>query len=229
MRRIVLLAVAAALLASCATVNRLDDIRLDGASLASVLAPPPPPSLDTWYDLGIDTGNPIGTVLRVGSSIVMAAEAEKAGERMREALDEVDVPAVVLEESSARCARALGADRVEETRDADFVLDLEVEEYGIDAPSWGGAVALQIDLTVRLYERRSRDLVWRRHVSVDQRATPEVFGLPAAAENIFTAAMLASLSTEEMVQGFQALAHDAARIVGNTLERDLRKARGGSW
>ena len=77
--------------------------------LASVLAPPPPPSLDTWYDLSIDTGNPIGTVLRVGSSIIMAAEAEKAAERMREALDEIDVPAVVLEESSARCARALGA------------------------------------------------------------------------------------------------------------------------
>jgi hypothetical protein len=229
MRRIAFLALAAVLLASCATVNRLDDIRLDDAALASVLAPPPPPSLDTWYHLGIDTHDPVGTVLRVGSSIVMAAEAEKAGERMREALEEVDVPATVLEESSARCARALGADRVDDTRDAGFVLDLEIEEYGIDAPSWGGAVALQIDLTVRLYERRSRDLVWRRHVGVHQQATPEVFGLPTAAGNIFTAAMLASLSTEEMARGFENLAHDAARIVGNTLERDLRKARGGAW
>jgi hypothetical protein len=229
MRRIALFVLAATLLASCATVNRLDDIRLDNAALASVLAPPPPPSLDTWYNLGIDTHDPVGTALRVGSSIVMAAEAKKAGERMREALEEVDVPAALLEESSARCARALGADRVDDTRDADFVLDLEIEEYGIDAPSWGGAVALQIDLTVRLYERRSRDLVWRRHVGVHQKATPEVFGLPAAAENILTAAMLASLSTEEMARGFEYLAHDAARIVGNTLERDLRKARGGAW
>ncbi|MCX7031763.1 MAG: hypothetical protein NTU62_16800 [Spirochaetes bacterium] len=229
-RRIVLLpliAVVAVLLASCATVNRLEHLRLDNPALASVLEPPPPPSLDTWYDLRIDTGNPIGTVLRVGSSIVLAAEAEKAAERMREALSEIDVPAMVLEESSARCTRALGANRVDDTRDADFVLDLEIEEYGIDAPSWGAAVSLDLNVTVRLYERRSRDLVWRRHISVAQQASPDVFGLPSAAETIFTAAMLAALSTEEMARGFEYLAHYAARTVGDTLERDLWKARGG--
>ena len=137
------------------------------------------------------------------------------------------MPAVVLEESSTRCARALGAARVDDTRDADFVLDLEIEEYGIDAPSWNAAVSLDLSVTVRLYERRSRDLVWRRHISVTQQARPDVFGLPSAAETIFTAAMLASLSTEEMAHGFAILAHDAARVVGDTLERDLRKARGG--
>jgi hypothetical protein len=229
-RRFVLLsliAVVAVLLASCATVNRLEYLRLDNPALASVLAPPPPPSLDTWYDLSIDTGNPIGTVLRVGSSIVLAAEAEKAAERMREALSEVDVPAVVLEESSSRCAQALGAGRVDDTRDADFVLDLEIEEYGIDAPSWGAAVSLDLNVTVRLVERRSRDLVWRRHISVTQQASPDVFGLPSAAETIFTAAMLAALSSEEMARGFEYLAHHAARAVGEALERDLGKARGG--
>ena len=104
-------ALAAVLLASCATVNRLEYLRLDEPELATVLAPPPTPSLDTWYNLGIDTHNPIGTVLRIGSSIVLAAEAEKAAERMREALEQVDVPDVVYEESSARCARALGSPR----------------------------------------------------------------------------------------------------------------------
>jgi hypothetical protein len=222
-----LVAAAAVLLASCATVNRLEYIRLDDPQLASVLAPPPPPSLDTWYDLSIDTGNPIGTVLRVGSSIIMAAEAEKAAERMRDALDKVDVPAVVLEESSARCARALGAAQVDDRRDADFVLDLEIEDYGINAPSWNTAVSLDLSVTVRLYERRSGDLVWRRHVSVAQQARPDVFGLPSAAETIFTAAMLASLSTEDMAHGFANLAHDTARAVGDALERDLWKARGG--
>jgi hypothetical protein len=221
-----LIAAAAVILASCVTVNRLEDIRLDNPALASVLEPPPPPSLDTWYDLSIDTGNPIGTVLRVGSSIDMAAEAEKAAKRMREALDEVDVPGVVLEESSARSARALGAAQVDDTRDADFVLDLEIEEYGIDAPSWNAAVSLDLRVTARLYERGSRDLVWRRHISVAQRASPDVFGLPSAAETIFTAAMLASLSTEEMVRGFENLAHYTARAVGDALERDLWKARG---
>jgi hypothetical protein len=226
---VALLAIAAAaLLASCATVNRLDRIRLDDPRLAAVLQPPPPPSLDAWYDLSIDTSDPIGTVLRVGSSIVKAAEAEKAGERMREALGRVDVPAVVFDESSARCVRALGADRVGEAGDADLVLELEIEDYGINAPSWGSAVSLEIATTVRLYERRSHDLVWRRHITVTRRASPEVFGLPGAAESIFTAAMLASLSTEEMVRGFSSLAQYAARVIGDTLERDLWKA-GGGW
>jgi hypothetical protein len=218
---------AAALLASCATVNRLDRIRIDDLRLAAVLQPPPPPSLDTWYDLSIDTSDPVGTVLRVGSSIVKAAEAEKAGERMREALGRVDVPAVVFDESSERCVRALGADRVVQARDADAVLELEIEDYGINAPSWGSAVSLEIATTVRLYERRSHDLLWRRHITVTQRASPEVFGLPGAAESIFTAAMLASLSTEEMVRGFSGLAQYAARVIGDTLERDLWRADGG--
>jgi hypothetical protein len=222
-----LTAAAAVLLASCITVNRLEQIRLDDPLLASVLEPPPSPSLDTWYDLTIDTHNPIGTVLRVGSSIIMAAEAEKAAERMRDALDQVDVPAVVHEESTARCVRALGATRVDDTRDADFVLDLEIEEYGINAPSWNATVSLDLSVTVRLYERLSRDLVWRRRISVSQQARPDVFGLPSAAENIFTAAMLASLSTEEMALGFASLAHYVARAVGDTLERDLWDARGG--
>jgi hypothetical protein len=226
--RIVLPALAAVLLASCATVNRLEHLRLDEPDLAAVLAPPPAPSLDTWYNLGIDTRNPIGTVLRIGSSIVLAAEAEKAAERMREALERVDVPAVVYEESSTRCARALGADRVDDTRDADLVLDFEIEEYGIDAPSWGAAVSLDLRVTARLFERRSRDLVWRRRFSVAQRASPEVFGLPSAAETIFTAAMLASLSTKDMARGFEYLAHHAARTIGDALERDLLKAR-GDW
>jgi len=224
-----LLAIAAvALLASCATVNRLDQIRFDDPLLAAVLQPPPPPSLDTWYDLSINTEDPIGTVLRVGSSIVKAAEARKAAERMHEALSEVDVPGVVFEESSLRGARALGAERVDDVRDADLVLEIEIEDYGIDAPSWGSAVSLEIQTTVRLYERRSHDLVWRRHVGVTQRASPEVFGLPGAAETIFTAAMLASLSTEEMVRGFSGLAKYAARVIGETLERDLWKA-GARW
>jgi hypothetical protein len=219
---------AAALLASCATVNRLDRIRIEDPRLAAVLQPPPAPSLDTWYDLSIDTSDPVGTVLRVGSSIVKAAEAEKAGERMREALARVDVPDVVFGESSARCVRALGADRVGEARDADLVLELEIEDYGINAPSWGSAVSLEIATTVRLYERRSHDLLWRRHITVTQRASPGVFGLPGAAESIFTAAMLASLSTEEMVRGFSSLAQYAARVIGDTLEQDLWKA-GGGW
>jgi hypothetical protein len=215
------------LLASCVTVNRLERIHLEDPALASVLEPPPPPSLDSWHDLSINTHDPIGTVLRVGSSIVLAAEAQKAAVRMREALDLVDVPSVVHEESAARCSRALGGRRVGDTRDADFVLDLEIEEYGIDAPSWGAAVGLKLRVTVRLYERMSRDLVWRRHISLTQKASPEVFGLPSPAETIFTAAMLAGLSTEEMARGFESLAHYAARVVGDTLERDLWDARGG--
>jgi hypothetical protein len=219
---------AAVLLASCATVNRLDRIRIDNPRLATVLQPPPPPSLDTWYDLSINTDDPIGTVLRVGSSIVKAAEAEKAGARMREALSGVDVPEVVFDESSQRCVRALGAARVGEARDADLVLEIEIDDYGINAPSWGSAVSLEIETTVRLYDRRSHDLLWRRHITVTQRASPEVFGLPGAAESIFTAAMLASLSTEEMVRGFTSLAQYAARVIGDTLERDFWKA-GGGW
>jgi hypothetical protein len=222
-----LIAVAAVLLASCATVNRLNHLWLDSPVLASVLEPPPPPSLDTWYDLSIDTRNPIGTVLRVGSSIVKAAEAEKAAGRMREALTQVDVPAVVFQESSDRCARVLGASQVPDTQGADLVLDLEIEDFGIDASSWGAAVSLDLHVTVRLYERRTRDLVWRRHISVTRQATPDVFGLPSAAETIFTAAMLASLSTEEMATGFTSLAHYAARVVGDVLERDLWNTRGG--
>jgi hypothetical protein len=215
----------AAVVISCATTNRLGDYDFNGAPLASDLRNPPQPTIDVHYRVIVDAHDPVGTVLSVGTSYGKAQEAAKAEERMRDALASVDVPGIVLERASAACAAALGARQVESRSDADFLLDLEILNYGLHAGSRGGAVSLRINVTARLHSLRDGELVWRRDLRLDRQMNPALFGGSSIVGNVVSAAVLANLTTEQMAAGFRTLAEDTASYVGRTLEDDFMAAR----
>jgi hypothetical protein len=224
-KTLVLAGTMAALAVSCATTNRLDKYDFRDAPLAADLRNPPQPTVDVHYRVIVDANNPVGTVLSLGTSYGKAQEAGKAEERMRDALASVDVPGIVLERASAACAAALGARRVANRGDADFLLDLEIQSYGLHAGSGGGSVSLRMNLTARLHSLRDGDLVWRRDLRVDRPMNPALFGGSSIVGNVVSAAVLASLTTEQMADGFRTLAEDTASWVGRTLEDDFMAAR----
>jgi hypothetical protein len=227
-RRLIAGAAAAAaavlLLASCQTVNRLDRYRIEGSTLATDMREPPRAELGIDYSVHIDSKNPIGTALSVGTTLLKASEAEKAEVNMRAALDSVDVPAIVLKETSKSAARALNADLVERSRRPDLLLDLDIREYGIEAPSWGSAVTLHMRLVATLYHTKSRDIIWRRAITVDDPASPQMFGVSGVVGDIVTAGVLSSLTVEELEEGFRALAFESARSLSRRLEKDFYRA-----
>lgn len=213
------------LLGGCATVNRLGEYDVEGTSIAATMRVPPEPTVKVQYVVRYEPRDPLYTVMSIGTNIAKAAEAEQADERMREALANVDVPGIVQDEAFAACAKALDADRVKYKGDADYVLRLEIHEYGIAADSPFGAVSLRMRLTASLTHTRSSELVWRRSVRVDDPASPQMFGFPVMIGDVVTAGVLANLTTRQLERGFEQLAEKAGRSVARSLEEDLYRAR----
>ena len=214
-----------ATLGSCTTVNRFGSYHVENAKLAASLQVPPEPRLDVNYSVYFDANNPIGSAMSIGTNIAKAASATQAEARMRDALDAVNVPNIVLDESSRACARAMDSRLVETRRSSDFLLDLEIREYGINAESGNGAVYLRMSLVARVYETKSGELVWRRNISVNDRASPSMFNAFDVVGNVVTAGVLSNMTTDQLERGFERLASESARSVARTLERDLYSKR----
>jgi ABC-type uncharacterized transport system auxiliary subunit len=220
------LALAAALvLASCATTNKLDMYNFEGARLASEMRTPPPPRLDIRYDVTLDHNNVLYSSLSVLTNIAKAAQGEKAEQAMRDALAAVDVPGIILVESSAACGAALGTTAEERRTQADYLLILDIRRWGIEADSPGSAVKLRVELTARLVDRRTDDTAWSRSLSVAQPASPDVFGLGGVVGNMVTATVLSNMNVDQLEAGFADLAREAAAAIARHLERDLDRAR----
>ena len=211
--------------ASCTSINRLGEYDLQGKSLASEMRLPPQPEMDVHYNVDFDFKNPLGMAINFGTNIAKAANAEKADPLMRDALLAVDVPTIVRDEAYSSSLSVLGAFQEDDMDQADYLLDLEIERYGIHAGSWSSAVTLRIKLTARIYRSEGREVIWRRDLEVDRHATPAMFGLPASIGNIVSASALAGLSEQDLEYGFSELAHDAALTVARTLQDDLYSAR----
>ncbi len=215
------MAAAAVGLFACQTVNRLEDYRIRGAAVAVDVPAPPAPAFKIDYSVTLDSHNPLATALSIGTNLAKANEASLAEGRMREALGSVDVRGILRQEAESACATALGAEVSPEGAGADFLLSLEIHEYGLEADSPWQGVRLFMRVTARLYDNESGDLAWRRSITVDQNASPEMFGMGSIVGNIVTAASLSELSTEELAQGFEGLARESARVIARRLEHDL--------
>ncbi len=217
----------AALLASCATVNRLERYDFKGATLAAAMQTPPEPRLDVSYYVALDKHMPVYSALSVMTNLAKAGQAEKAAGAMRGALASVDVPEILFSESYAACAAALDAEQEPERTHADYVLLLSIHDWGIRAHSFGSAVSLRIHLTASLARNAGGELIWRRDMTVNDRASPAMFGLGRIVGNMVTATILSEMSEEDLARGFTELAHRSARSLAHQLENDLTSARYG--
>ena len=222
---LLVLAALAILFAGCTTVNRLGKYEVEGAALAADLRIPPQPKIDVDYHVGVDSRNPVRTFVSVGSSVAKASEASKAGDRMRSAMKAVDVPAIFREEAIDGAVEALEARLVLNRKSAEYFLDLEIREYGIDAQSSSGHVYFDMNVAARLYHSATGRLVWRRHIGYHEAASPRFFGIADPVGNVITAGVLSELSEERMKSGFEKMAHEAAVTLARRLERDLYKVR----
>jgi hypothetical protein len=224
---ILVLAAAAFVLSSCMTVNRLDRYDLTGSRLAVDMRTPPDPQLNVDYNVTMDSRSPVISALSVMSNLAKAGQANRARDVMRDALRQVDVPQIIRAESFSSCAASLGAEQVDSKRRADWVLAIQMEEWGIDARSPFSAVSLRVRLVASLYPAAGGELAWRREVTVDQPADPDMFGIGNIVGNMVTATVLSKMTEEDLARGFRQLASRTAKRVAMSLERDLDHARFG--
>lgn len=123
-----------------------------------------------------------------------------------------------------RAAFHLRAERVENERDADFVMEVLVEEYGIDAESWDAAAHFYVDARLVLSEAGTGRQIWDTDISAKVRIAPMVFG-PGAIRDVVTARALASQSVEESVHMLERLADYSADRITERLRQPLDKVQ----
>jgi hypothetical protein len=216
---------AALALSGCASTGALGEYRFRGASLASHMRSPPEPRVFADYPIRIDRGDPVGSVISVGSSIAKAAGVRAAEEHLQRALAAVDIPEEVRLSTLEECADVLDCDAIERGRSADFVLELEIREYGIDATSWNAQAELRVDILAVLTDGAEGRDIWRARVSEQAPLTPALFGLGSSVGNIVTAATLADLSEDEIGRGLMRLVRRVATRVADRLARDFGRSR----
>ena len=124
----------------------------------------------------------------------------------------------------ARGADYLGYAPVGSPTEADFLIDLRIDEYGILADSWDNATYFVVKGEIWLVDNQSKEIIWKKRVRDRELVTDNYF-LGVTVGNVMTARMLAALSSEEMAAGLERLADGSAERLSRTLLRDYAHSR----
>lgn len=211
--------------AGCSTINNLDEYNIRGMDIAMDMRIPPKPTVEvnfTPVDFG---GDGLLAVVQLGSNILKSEGAAKAEKKLQRALDGLYIPEYAAELTFDRIVKTLNGRMVSDYDQADIILEIEIEEYGIEAYSYGGDVSMVFAMTASFYHPADNEIIWKRNINVEREITPGFFSFDDIIGNVITIASLNNLDEEELSEGFQAITYDIMQETIELLHDDLRKAR----
>ena len=211
-------------LAGCVS-RRLAERPIEGEPLRIVVRIAPDARVKASYSVTIDANDPVGSIISIGTTAAKADQAFRAQQRMDAAMRNLDLVRIIDGELSLFYSDALDMPIVASSRDASYTVTVQVREYGIDAGRAGSSVRFVLRGRVEMFDPATGDRIWHYSFSEEQRVSPAIFGLPAAAGNVFTAAMLADLDEHDIAAGTERVARNAAWNIGDRFQRDLYRQR----
>ena len=218
---------AVVVVAGCGRKHYLAEYQFSDKALALSFIEPPSPELMTGvYDLRVSR-NPVTMAARVGGGVAKEIEARKASARFDSAAARVDIPALLAQRTLERTALYLGARPVQSTSEADFVLEISMRRFGIDARS-SHAAYLFTRAEAVLIDRRTGREIWSVDIRGSDRMTPFIIGTRDIPSSIFTAATIHNISVPEFQEALQQLTVSSSNAITNQLRdklRDVRKSR----
>jgi hypothetical protein len=226
-QRIVVLGLVTALLASlgaCAT-NRLEGHSFEGEPMRLIVRVAPGARVRADYSVRVNPDDPVGTVLSIGSTIAKATQVEKAQEKLDVAMRNLDIQTILQDEVGAYFEEVIEVRLTESRTSAAYVLNVLVEEYGIEASGPGSSIEFVLRGTADLFDASTDRLIWDARFRRSERFSPHLFGLPGSAGNVVSAAMLNELTEEQIAAGIERITRDAAWEISGEFEEDLAKAR----
>ena len=202
----------------CCSMNRLQGYAFREQTASALLAYPPPPEIfaDNWAD--VDFSNPVTAIIGIGTGIAKEVQIDKTRAKMDSAMQMVDIPEIVRIETLERGADYLHYRSTDDIEDSDYLFDIEIEHYGIDAKSWTASVHFKLDAKITLLDNRTTREVWRSCFKEKIPVSGEIFGLPGAAGNIINAVSLSRLK-----DGLEDLAVQTADRIVRKLQKDFSK------
>jgi hypothetical protein len=213
-------------LPACAGHHHLGDYAFTERSMAVVVVSPPAPSLLTsGYNLRADD-DPVTAVLRAGTSAAKDVEARRARARLDSATARVGATGDLAQRTLERTSRYLGTRPVASANDADFLLEVRMKSFGLDARGQSSAY-LYTNAEAVLLDRRTGREIWNVAVHGTDRLTPRVRGtadVPGAGA-IIAAGSLASMSVADFQDALHQLAELSSNVVADELRSALRDVR----
>lgn len=209
--------------AACGGGHELEQYSFAGSTLAVADYPPPVPDLWTGaYD--VEGEDLFTTLVDAGSRAAREVEARRARTRLDSAANLIDVRDRMSRWTLERAARYLGASPVDDPATADYLLEIYVRQFGIDARSDRPA-QMFMKVEAVLLDRRTGYETWNVVVNSHDRLTPRVKGGGAVPVDIVTAGTLHTLTVEELRAELAGLTDFTADYLTNELREDLRDVR----
>jgi hypothetical protein len=208
----------------CGPRHYLAEYQFSDKALALSFTEPPAPELRTGlYDLGVSK-NPVVMAARVGGGVAKEIEARKASARLDSAAARVDIPGRLAQRTLERAALYLGARPVQSTSEADYVIEVNMRRFGIDARS-SNAAYLFTRAEAVLIDRRTGREIWSVEITGSDRMTPFVIGTREIPSSIFTAATIHNISVAEFQGALDELVVSSSNAITNQLREKLRDVR----
>ncbi len=211
--------IAVASFAACGGGHHLSEYPFSSRTLAVVyIAPPSPELLTSYYDLR-SSQNPIEAVVRAGADVAREREGRRANARLDSATARIDIPAVLAQRTLARASRYLGTRPITDDQAADYLMEVRMERFGINAKGDAAAYLFTFAEAV-LIDRRTGREIWNVRIHGRDRLTPYVESSSPIPGSVITAGTLGSVS----VADFQAALNQLMDLSSNSITNELRSA-----
>jgi hypothetical protein len=202
----------------------LDRYSFSGRTLALVYIEPPAPELLHGLHYASDGDNAIQAVVRVGAGVAKERESRRASARLDSATTRLDIGDLLAERTLQRASRYLGTRIATSGDSADFILELTMRSFGIDARSTH-ATYLYTRAEAVLIDRRTGMEIWHEDVRGTDRLTPFVVGTRDVPSTVFSAATLHTVSVADFERALEQLTTYTSNLITNELREKLRDVR----
>jgi len=211
-------------LASCGGGHHLAEYPFTSRTLAVVyIAPPAPELLTSYYDLG-NSQNPVEAVVRAGADVAREKEGRKASARLDSATARIDIPAVLAQRTLQRASRYLGTRPIADENQADYLMEVRMERFGINAKADEAAYLFTYAEAVLLDRRTGRE-IWNVNVHGRDRLTPYVQSTSPIPGSVITASTIGRVSVAEFQGALNQLMDYSSNLITDELRAALRDVR----
>lgn len=211
-------------LASCGGGHHLAEYPFTSRTLAVVyIAPPSPELLTSYYDLG-GSQNPVEAVVRAGADVAREKEGRKASARLDSATARIDIPAVLAQRTLQRASRYLGTRPITDENQADYLMEVRMERFGINAKADEAAYLFTYAEAVLLDRRTGRE-IWNVNVHGRDRLTPYVQSTSPIPGSVITAGTIGRVSVAEFQGALNQLMDYSSNLITDELRAALRDVR----
>jgi hypothetical protein len=211
-------------LAACGGGHHLAEYPFAARTLAVVyLAPPSPELLTSYYDL-TNSQNPLEAVVRGAADVAREREGRRAKARLDSAAARIDIPTVLAQRTLQRASRYLGTRPVTDEHQADYLMEVRLERFGINAKA-DEATYLFTFAEAVLIDRRTGREIWNVNVHGRDRLTPYVEASSPIPGSVIAAGTLGSVRVADFQNALNELIDYSSTLITNELRAALRDVR----